>query len=99
MLAGVAVLGGLALALVVAAHTRVVPQAPGVAASVGLTGHALGVLVLVLATPDGWSPVLAVALATTGVGLRPAGVDLGMHRIRPGDAIAVSGPIGTPKGW
>jgi len=33
-------------------------------------------------------------LATTGVGLRPAGVDLGMHRIRPGDAIAVSGPIG-----
>jgi len=33
-------------------------------------------------------------LATTGVGLRPAGVDLGMHCIRPGDAIAVSGPIG-----
>jgi hydrogenase expression/formation protein HypE len=33
-------------------------------------------------------------LATTGVGLRPAGVDLGMHRIRPGDAVAVSGPIG-----
>jgi len=33
-------------------------------------------------------------LATTGVGLRPAGADLGMHRIRPGDAIAVSGPVG-----
>jgi hydrogenase expression/formation protein HypE len=33
-------------------------------------------------------------LATTGVGLRPAGVDLGLHRIRPGDAILVSGPIG-----
>jgi hydrogenase expression/formation protein HypE len=33
-------------------------------------------------------------LATTGVGLRPAGVDLGLHRIRPGDAVAVSGPIG-----
>ncbi|MGK2924778.1 MAG: hydrogenase expression/formation protein HypE [Lysobacterales bacterium] len=33
-------------------------------------------------------------LATTGVGLRPAGVDLGMHRIRAGDAVAVSGPIG-----
>jgi hydrogenase expression/formation protein HypE len=33
-------------------------------------------------------------LATTGVGLRPPGVDLGMHRIRPGDAIVVSGPIG-----
>lgn len=33
-------------------------------------------------------------LATTGVGLRPAGVDLGMHRIRPGDRVIVSGPIG-----
>jgi len=33
-------------------------------------------------------------LATTGVGLRPAGVDLGMHRIRPGDRILVSGPVG-----
>jgi hydrogenase expression/formation protein HypE len=33
-------------------------------------------------------------LATTGVGLRPAGVDLGLHRVRPGDAIVVSGPIG-----
>jgi hydrogenase expression/formation protein HypE len=33
-------------------------------------------------------------LATTGVGLRAAGVDLGMHRIEPGDAIVVSGPIG-----
>ncbi len=33
-------------------------------------------------------------LATTGVGLRPAGADLGLHRIRPGDAIVVSGPIG-----
>jgi hydrogenase expression/formation protein HypE len=33
-------------------------------------------------------------LATTGVGLRPAGVDLGMHLIQPGDRIAVSGPIG-----
>ncbi|NNK32276.1 MAG: hydrogenase expression/formation protein HypE, partial [Xanthomonadales bacterium] len=33
-------------------------------------------------------------LATTGVGLRPAGVDLGMHRIAPGDRIVVSGPIG-----
>jgi hydrogenase expression/formation protein HypE len=33
-------------------------------------------------------------LATTGVGLRAPGVDLGMHRIQPGDAIVVSGPIG-----
>lgn len=33
-------------------------------------------------------------LATTGVGVRAAGVDLGMHRIQPGDCILVSGPIG-----
>jgi len=33
-------------------------------------------------------------LATTGVGLRPAGVDLGMHLVQPGDCIVVSGPIG-----
>jgi hydrogenase expression/formation protein HypE len=33
-------------------------------------------------------------LATTGVGLRPAGTDLGLHRIRPGDNIVASGPLG-----
>ena len=33
-------------------------------------------------------------LATTGVGLRPAGVKLGMDRVQPGDCIVVSGPIG-----
>jgi hydrogenase expression/formation protein HypE len=33
-------------------------------------------------------------LATTGVGLRPTGVDLGMHLVQPGDRIVVSGPIG-----
>ena len=33
-------------------------------------------------------------LATTGVGVRRPGVDLGMHRIEPGDRILVSGPIG-----
>ena len=33
-------------------------------------------------------------LATTGVGLRPVGLDLGLHRIRPGDRILVSGPVG-----
>jgi hydrogenase expression/formation protein HypE len=33
-------------------------------------------------------------LATTGVGVRPAGLRLGMNQIRPGDAIVVSGPIG-----
>lgn len=33
-------------------------------------------------------------LATTGVGQRRVDVDLGMHRILPGDQILVSGPIG-----
>lgn len=33
-------------------------------------------------------------LATTGVGLRPLGMDLGMHRIQAGDSIIVSGPVG-----
>ena len=33
-------------------------------------------------------------LATTGVGLRPTGVDLGMHLVQPGDRIVVSGPVG-----
>ena len=33
-------------------------------------------------------------LATTGVGLRRGGVDLGLHRIRSGDKVLVSGPIG-----
>jgi len=33
-------------------------------------------------------------LATAGVGLRPGGVDLGMHRIQPGDRVLVSGPVG-----
>ena len=33
-------------------------------------------------------------LATTGVGVRRPGVDLGMHRIAAGDRILVSGPIG-----
>ena len=33
-------------------------------------------------------------LATTGVGLRPGGVNLGMHRVQSGDRIVVSGPVG-----
>jgi hydrogenase expression/formation protein HypE len=33
-------------------------------------------------------------LATTGVGVRASGVDLGMHHIEPGDCILASGPIG-----
>ncbi|MCW9057627.1 MAG: hydrogenase expression/formation protein HypE [Gammaproteobacteria bacterium] len=33
-------------------------------------------------------------LATTGIGLRAPGVDLGLHHIRPGDRLLVSGPVG-----
>jgi hydrogenase expression/formation protein HypE len=35
-----------------------------------------------------------VYFATTGVGLRPPGVELGMERIEAGDAVLVSGPVG-----
>jgi hydrogenase expression/formation protein HypE len=35
-----------------------------------------------------------IYLATTGIGVRPAGLDLGLHRIREGDRIVVSGPVG-----
>jgi hydrogenase expression/formation protein HypE len=34
-------------------------------------------------------------LATTGIGMRPRGLSLGISRIQPGDAILVSGPIGA----
>jgi hydrogenase expression/formation protein HypE len=33
-------------------------------------------------------------LATTGLGVRARGCALGLHRVRPGDAVLVSGPIG-----
>jgi hydrogenase expression/formation protein HypE len=36
-----------------------------------------------------------VYLNTSGIGLVPAGVDLGAHRVRPGDRVLVSGPIGA----
>ncbi|MFN8155913.1 MAG: hydrogenase expression/formation protein HypE [Candidatus Nanopelagicales bacterium] len=35
-----------------------------------------------------------VFITTTGVGVVPDGRDLGPHRVRPGDAVLVSGPIG-----
>lgn len=36
-----------------------------------------------------------VYINTAGIGLLPPGVDLGPHRVRPGDAVIVSGPIGA----
>ncbi len=35
-----------------------------------------------------------VYLATTGIGIRPPGLEIGMHRIKAGDQILVSGPVG-----
>jgi hydrogenase expression/formation protein HypE len=35
-----------------------------------------------------------IYLATTGVGVAPASVDLSMKQIRPGDSVLVSGPVG-----
>lgn len=35
-----------------------------------------------------------VYFATTGIGTRPAHIDLGIDKIRPGDALLVSGPVG-----
>ncbi len=34
-------------------------------------------------------------LATTGIGVRPRGLSLGMQHIRPGDHLLVSGPVGA----
>ncbi|MFW2403511.1 MAG: hydrogenase expression/formation protein HypE [Gammaproteobacteria bacterium] len=35
-----------------------------------------------------------VYFATTGFGTRPSNIDLGMHRVEPGDVMMVSGPVG-----
>ena len=34
-------------------------------------------------------------LATTGIGVRPHGLELGLHQVRAGDSVLVSGPIGA----
>jgi hypothetical protein len=66
-LTAVAVLGGAALLLVALAHTGALRRDDDVAASLGLTGHALGLLVPLVAEAAGWSLVLAFALATVGL--------------------------------
>ncbi|MDD5036870.1 MAG: hydrogenase expression/formation protein HypE [Methylococcaceae bacterium] len=35
-----------------------------------------------------------IYLATTGIGLRPQGLRLGLDRVQPGDCLLVSGPVG-----
>lgn len=66
-----------------------------IVASLGKAARAAGVQVVagdtkVLPRGEGGG----LYLATTGVGLRPPGVDLGMHRIGAGDHLLVSGPVG-----
>jgi hydrogenase expression/formation protein HypE len=67
-----------------------------ITASLARTAHAVGVQVVtgdtkVLRRGEGGG----LYLATTGIGLRPTGLSLGMQHIRPGDPILVSGPIGA----
>jgi len=66
-----------------------------VIASMGAAGREAGVRVVagdtkVLPRGEGGG----LYLATTGVGVRPQGCRLGMERIRAGDRILVSGPVG-----
>ncbi len=70
-------------------------QLDRIIASLGATARAVGVQVAagdtkVLRRGEGGG----LYLATTGVGVRPHGLDLGMHRILPGDRLLVSGPVG-----
>ena len=87
------------LALVVAAHSptplttahpeRGAPADPG---SLGLSGHALGLVAITLAVTPGWAPVVAVVSATAGFGIT-GWLDTG-HRSPVGSALARLGPIG-----
>ncbi|MDT8321387.1 MAG: hydrogenase expression/formation protein HypE [Xanthomonadales bacterium] len=66
-----------------------------IVASLGKAARAAGVQVVagdtkVLPRGEGGG----LYLATTGIGLRAPGVDLGMHRIVAGDCLLVSGPVG-----
>jgi hydrogenase expression/formation protein HypE len=65
-------------------------------ASLARTANAVGVQVAagdtkVLRRGEGGG----LYLATTGIGVRPRGLSLGMQYIRPGDRILISGPIGA----
>jgi len=72
-----------------------IEQLRSVITSLAHTAHECGVRVVAGDTkvvPRGEGSGLY--LATTGVGFRPASVELGMHRIAVGDRIIVSGPVG-----
>ncbi len=63
--------------------------------SIGATAREIGVQIVAGDTkvvPHGEGS--GVYFATSGVGVRPYDIDLGMHHIRAGDQILVSGPVG-----
>ncbi len=65
-------------------------------ASMGEAARACGVSVVagdtkVLPRGEGGG----VYFCTTGLGIRPGGIEPGMHRISPGDQVLVSGPVGN----
>lgn len=73
-----------------------VDQLDRIVASLAETAREVGVRVVagdtkVLRRGEGGG----VYLATTGIGYRNTGVDLGMQKIRPGDLLLVSGPVGN----
>lgn len=66
-----------------------------VAASMGAAARAAGVRVVAGDTkvvPRGHGG--GIYLATTGIGVRPPGLSLGLNHVRGGDAVLVSGPLG-----
>lgn len=65
------------------------------AASIGRAARECGVAVVAGDTKVvGRGECDGVYLATTGIGVRPPGVRLGIDRVRPGDRVLLSGPIG-----
>ncbi len=72
-----------------------IAQLRRLAASIGEAARAAGVLVVAGDTKVvGRGECDGVYLATTGIGVRRPGLQLGMQQIRPGDRVLVSGPVG-----
>jgi hydrogenase expression/formation protein HypE len=73
----------------VATLERLIASLAGAAAELGVEVAAGDTKVLPRGTGGG------LYLATTGIGVRPRGLALGMQQIREGDAVLVSGPVGA----
>ena len=66
-----------------------------VVASMARAAHAAGVAVVAGDTKVvGRGSADRMFITTTGLGFVPAGVELGAHRVRPGDAVLISGTLG-----